>query len=54
MAAGHDNAAISRRLHLSPKTVRNHVANVLTKVEVPDRSALIVRARAEGLGGGTV
>lgn len=52
VAAGHDNAVISRRLHLSPKTVRNHVANVLTKLEVPDRSALIVRAREEGLGGG--
>jgi DNA-binding NarL/FixJ family response regulator len=51
VAAGHDNAAISRRLYLSPKTVRNHVANVLTKLEVPDRSALIVRARKEGLGG---
>lgn len=51
VAAGHDNLAIARRLGLSAKTVRNHVANVLTKLEVPDRSAAIVRARAEGLGG---
>ncbi|WP_454049200.1 response regulator [Cellulomonas sp. Marseille-Q8402] len=52
VAAGHDNVVVARRLGLSAKTVRNHVANVLTKLEVPDRSAAIVRARAEGLGGG--
>lgn len=51
VAAGHDNAVIARRLGLSAKTVRNHVANVLTKLEVPDRSAAVLRARAEGLGG---
>ena len=51
VAGGHDNVVIARRLGLSAKTVRNHVANVLTKLEVPDRSAAIVRARAEGLGG---
>ena len=51
VAAGLDNTSISRRLALSPKTVRNTVANVLTKLEVRDRSAAIVRARAEGLGG---
>ncbi|WP_448059932.1 response regulator transcription factor [Cellulomonas hominis] len=52
VAAGHDNVVISRPLGLSAKTVRNHVANVPTKLAVPDRSAAIVRARAEGLGGG--
>lgn len=51
VAGGHDNVVIARRLGLSAKTVRNHVANVLTKLEVPDRSAAIVRARTEGLGG---
>jgi DNA-binding NarL/FixJ family response regulator len=51
VAAGLDNTAISRRLALSPKTVRNVVANVLTKLAVRDRSAAIVRAREEGLGG---
>ncbi|HLT84924.1 MAG TPA: response regulator transcription factor [Phototrophicaceae bacterium] len=50
VAAGLDNASISRRLVLSPKTVRNHVANVLAKLAVRDRSAAIVRAREEGLG----
>ncbi|HSE69903.1 MAG TPA: response regulator transcription factor [Nocardioidaceae bacterium] len=50
VARGFDNVTISRRMVLSPKTVRNHVANVLTKIAVPDRSAAIVRAREEGLG----
>ncbi|QYB01534.1 response regulator transcription factor [Rhodococcus sp. USK10] len=50
VACGYDNASISRRLVLSPKTVRNHVSNVLTKLGVPDRPAAIVRARDAGLG----
>jgi len=50
VARGLDNAVISRRLSLSTKTVRNHVANILTKLALPDRSAAIVRAREEGLG----
>ncbi|MDH6289128.1 response regulator transcription factor [Rhodococcus opacus] len=50
VARGYDNASISRRLVLSPKTVRNHVSNVLTKLGVPDRPAAIVRARDAGLG----
>ena len=50
IARGYDNGTISRRLVLSPKTVRNHVSNVLAKLGVPDRSAAIVRAREAGLG----
>ncbi|SEK58013.1 MULTISPECIES: response regulator transcription factor [Rhodococcus] len=50
VAGGHDTATISRRLVLSPKTVRNHISNILTKLGVPDRSAAIVRARQAGLG----
>ena len=52
VARGYDNATIGRRLVLSPKTVRNVVANVLAKLALPDRSAAIVRAREAGLGGG--
>jgi DNA-binding NarL/FixJ family response regulator len=52
VAHGLDNSAIARRLGLSPKTVRNTLANVLAKLSLRDRSAAIVRARAEGLGGG--
>lgn len=51
IARGHDNSSIARRLVLSPKTVRNHVANILTKLGLPNRSAAIVRAREGGLGG---
>jgi DNA-binding NarL/FixJ family response regulator len=52
VARGFDNTTISRRLVLSPKTVRNHVANVLNKIGAADRSAAIVLAREGGLGTG--
>ncbi|MGN0062761.1 MAG: response regulator [Nocardioides sp.] len=51
VAHGYDNTAISRRLVLSPKTVRNHVSNVLAKVGARDRADAMLRARAAGLGG---
>jgi DNA-binding NarL/FixJ family response regulator len=51
IAAGRSNADIGQRLGIAPKTVRNHVANVLNKLEVADRSQAIVRAREAGLGG---
>jgi DNA-binding NarL/FixJ family response regulator len=50
VAQGLDNQAIARRLVLSPKTVRNHVSNVLTKLHVADRSQAIVVSRQRGLG----
>ena len=50
VARGQDNLTISRRLVLSPKTVRNVVSNVLTKLAVRDRAAAIVLARENGLG----
>jgi DNA-binding NarL/FixJ family response regulator len=52
VARGLDNASIARRLALSPKTVRNHLSNILTKLAVADRAQAIVRARDAGLGGG--
>lgn len=51
VAAGLDNLSIARRLSLSPKTVRNHLSNILTKLQVTDRAQAIVRAREAGLGG---
>jgi DNA-binding NarL/FixJ family response regulator len=51
LAAGRDNASVARRLGVSSKTVRNHVSNIITKLQVPDRSGAIIRARDAGLGG---
>jgi DNA-binding NarL/FixJ family response regulator len=51
LAAGLSTGRIAARLALSDKTVRNHVSAVLTKLQVPDRSAAVARARAAGLGG---
>lgn len=50
VARGMDNLSIARRLAVSPKTVRNHLSNVLTKLQVADRAQAIVRAREAGLG----
>ncbi|MGY1695554.1 response regulator [Geodermatophilus sp. SYSU D00814] len=50
VAAGRSNAQIAAALYLSPKTVRNVVSNVLTKLQVTDRAQAMVRAREAGLG----
>lgn len=50
IAAGKGNATIAHDLMISLKTVRNHVSNIFTKLQVPDRSAAIVKARQAGLG----
>jgi DNA-binding NarL/FixJ family response regulator len=50
LARGEANAVIAARLHISDKTVRNHVSNILTKLAVADRAHAIVRARQAGLG----
>jgi DNA-binding NarL/FixJ family response regulator len=44
------NPEIARLLHLSQKTVRNHVSNIFTKLQVADRAQAILRAREAGLG----
>jgi DNA-binding NarL/FixJ family response regulator len=50
MARGLSNGEIARRLVVAPKTVRNHVSNVFTKLQVTDRSEAVLRARRAGLG----
>ena len=50
VARGLENRRIARELHLSDKTVRNHVSNVLAKLGAAERSEAIARARAAGLG----
>jgi len=47
---GLTNRAIADRLLLSEKTVRNHVSNIFSKLQVADRAEAIVRARDAGLG----
>jgi DNA-binding NarL/FixJ family response regulator len=44
------NPEIAQRLGLSPKTVRNHVSNIFSKLQVADRAQAIIRAREAGLG----
>jgi DNA-binding NarL/FixJ family response regulator len=50
VAAGYGNHEIARRLVLSEKTVRNHVAAILLKLEVADRATAVAKARDAGLG----
>jgi DNA-binding NarL/FixJ family response regulator len=50
VAEGLDNTSIARRLVLSPKTVRNHVSNILVKLNAPDRPGVIVLAHRHGVG----
>jgi DNA-binding NarL/FixJ family response regulator len=35
---------------MSEKTVRNHVSQVLTKLQVPDRTAAALKAKESGIG----
>ena len=50
IAQGHENQDIAQRLYLSLKTVRNHVSNIFTKLQVADRAQAVIRAREAGLG----
>ena len=44
------NPEIAQALGLSMKTVRNHVSNIFSKLQVADRAQAIIRAREAGLG----
>ena len=50
IARGQSNVAISDSLGVSLKTVRNHVSNIFSKLQVADRVQAALRARAAGLG----
>lgn len=51
LIANHNsNAEIAGRLSLSLKTVRNHVSNIFSKLQVVDRAQAILRAREAGIG----
>jgi DNA-binding NarL/FixJ family response regulator len=50
IAQGYNNADIARQLVIHIKTVRNHVSNIFSKLQVADRAQAIIRARNAGLG----
>lgn len=50
IAEGLNNAGIAERLVISMKTVRNHVSNIFSKMQVTDRGQAIVLARDAGMG----
>jgi DNA-binding NarL/FixJ family response regulator len=50
IAQRRSNADIAAQLVLSPKTVRNHVSNILSKLQVADRAEAMRAAWAAGLG----
>ncbi|HEU4746548.1 MAG TPA: response regulator transcription factor [Anaerolineales bacterium] len=47
---GRTNVEIAEQLVLSLKTVRNHVSNIFSKLQVVDRAQAVLRAREAGLG----
>jgi DNA-binding NarL/FixJ family response regulator len=54
IAQSHNNARIAKLLFVSPKTVRNHISNIFTKLQIADRTQAILRAREAGLGHGDI
>jgi DNA-binding NarL/FixJ family response regulator len=50
LADGKSNAVIGTELFLSPRTVANHVSNILFKLHATDRTDAALRARRAGLG----
>jgi pimeloyl-ACP methyl ester carboxylesterase/DNA-binding CsgD family transcriptional regulator len=50
IARGMDNDQIAARLGLSPKTVRNHITKIFSKLEIYTRAKAVVVAREAGLG----
>jgi len=50
MAEHLTNMEIASRLDLRPKTIRNNVSNIFTKLQVTDRAQAIIAARQAGLG----
>jgi DNA-binding NarL/FixJ family response regulator len=49
IANGKDNAQIARELFISPKTVKNHISNILMKLQIDNRIQAAVYAVRSGL-----
>ena len=50
IAQGENNQAVAHQLHISTKTVSNHISNIFNKLQISDRAQAIVKARQAGLG----
>jgi DNA-binding NarL/FixJ family response regulator len=50
LAQGKTNTEIASSMNLSPKTVSNHISNVLLKVQATDRAKLMLMALEAGMG----
>ena len=49
IAAGNDNGMIAGQLHISPKTVKNHISNILMKLQIENRIQAAVYAVRSGI-----
>jgi DNA-binding NarL/FixJ family response regulator len=49
IANGKDNAQIARELFISPKTVKNHISNILMKLQIDNRIHAAVYAVRSGI-----
>jgi DNA-binding NarL/FixJ family response regulator len=49
IASGKDNATIAAQLHISPKTVKNHISNILMKLQIENRIQAAVYAVRSGI-----
>ena len=49
LAHGSSNAEIANQLYVSTETVKTHVAHVLRKLDVPNRSSAVEKATRLGL-----
>jgi DNA-binding NarL/FixJ family response regulator len=49
IANGKDNAQIAAELHISPKTVKNHISNILMKLQIGNRIQAAVYAVRSGI-----
>jgi DNA-binding NarL/FixJ family response regulator len=49
IANGQDNALIAAELHISPKTVKNHISNILMKLQIHNRIQAAVYAVRSGI-----
>ncbi len=49
IANGKDNSMIAAELHISPKTVKNHISNILMKLQIQNRIQAAVYAVRSGL-----